>query len=540
MRNPITLPPMSPDELNAMTRADFHTFVIRCFMELNPSLKFLPNWHIEVLAAKLQDVRQGITRRLIINIPPRHLKSLAASIALPAWLLGHDPTLSIINATYGQELSDKFARDCRAIMSTAWYQAVFSTRLTSNRAALQELTTTKGGSRFSTSIGGVLTGRGADVIIIDDPLKPSDAMSESRRAAANDWYDGTLYSRLNDKEKGIILIVMQRLHEDDLVGHVQLSKGWDQVSFAAIAEVDETHEISTPFGNRTFSRKTGEALHPERESLDTLATIRSTMGTYNWAGQYQQSPAPTGDAMVKAIWFPRYVPGEQPGMFDRIVQSWDTANKPSELADYSVCTTWGIKGAHFYLLDVLRKKLSYPDLRRAVIDQSVFHQPKVILIEDKASGTQLIQDLIADGLRTVTRYVPSGDKVMRLNSQTATMEHGFVHLPTEASWLADYLHEMTIFPNGRHDDQVDSTAQMLDWCKIPIPGSGMLQYYREQAEAIGGVRSPATTTRLRAPAGISHVYGSWGRPYAVHEGHIDDVSPEDAGPFVAAGFRKLA
>jgi hypothetical protein len=129
---------------------------------------------------------------------------------------------------------------------------------------------------------------------------------------------------------------------------------------------------------------------------------------------------------------------------------------------------------------------------------------------------------------------------MRLNSQTATMEHGFVYLPTEASWLADYLHEMTIFPNGRHDDQVDSTAQILDWYKIPIPGAGMLQFYREQAEAINGIRSPATTTRLRAPAGISNAYGSSGRPYAVHEGHIDDVSPEDAGPFVAAGFRKLA
>ena len=244
------------------------------------------------------------------------------------------------------------------------------------------------------------------------------------------------------------------------------------------------------------------------------------------------------DAMVKAIWFPRYVPGEQPGVFDRIVQSWDTANKPTELADYSVCTTWGIRGPHFYLLDVFRKKLSYPELRRAVIDQSTFYQPKVILIEDKASGTQLIQDLIADGLRTVTRYVPTGDKVMRLNSQTATMEHGFVHLPTEASWLADYLHEITIFPNDRHDDQVDSTAQILDWCKIPIPGSGMFQYYREQAEAITGIRSPATT-RLRAPAGISHAYGLSGRQYAVHEVHIDDVSPEDVGPFVAAGFYRL-
>src|SRR5208282_334270 len=338
---------LSQTEYQAALRADFYSFMVRCFAELNLGASFLPSWHIEAMAAKLQAVRDGRIRRLIINVPPRHLKSLAASIALPAWLLGHDPAKAIINVTYGQELSDKFARDCRAIMMASWYRDLFPTRLTSPRAPLQELVTTQSGFRLATSVGGVLTGRGADLIVIDDPLKPSDAMSESRRVAANEWFDGTLYSRLNDKTKGAIIIIMQRLHEDDLVGHVLNQEGWEVVSFPAIAEVDEEHIVETPFGQRTFIRRTGEALHRERESLETLQRIRTTIGEYNFAGQYQQTPAPAGGGMVREAWFRRYSPNERPASFDQIVQSWDTANKPSELADYSVCTTWGVRGPNF-------------------------------------------------------------------------------------------------------------------------------------------------------------------------------------------------
>jgi hypothetical protein len=157
---------------------------------------------------------------------------------------------------------------------------------------------------------------------------------------------------------------MQRLHEDDLVGHVLKREGWEILSFPAIAETDELHVVETAFGTREFRRGAGEALHPERESLETLAHIRSTIGEYNFAGQYQQTPAPAGGGMVKEAWFRRYRMSDRPEKFDRIIQSWDTANKPSELADYSVCTTWGLKGPNFYLLNVLRKKLSFPDLKR--------------------------------------------------------------------------------------------------------------------------------------------------------------------------------
>jgi len=178
--------------------------------------------------------------------------------------------------------------------------------------------------------------------------------------------------------------------------------------------------------------------------------------------------------MVKDTWFRRYEPDALPARFDQIIQSWDTANKPTELADYSVCTTWGVKGPQFYLLNVLRKKLAYFDLKRAVHEQHLLFNPSVILIEDKASGTQLIQELIEAGLSKVTRYKPDGDKIMRLHAQTATIENGFVYLPREAHWLADYLHELTVFPNGRYDDQVDSTSQALAWTKQRPPGWGLL------------------------------------------------------------------
>ncbi len=471
-------------ELEAALRSDFYSFLVRAFADRNGAAAFCAGWHIEVMAAKLAALRDGGATRLVVNIPPRHLKSLAASIALPAWLLGHDPALAIVNATYAQDLSDAFARDCRALMASPWYRALFPTRLRTARPPLRELITTRGGSRIATSVGGVLTGRGADVILIDDPLKPADAMSESRRTGANSWFDGTLYSRLNDKTRGSIAIVMQRLHEDDLVGHVLKTEGWEIVSFPAIAETDEAHEIETPFGRRAFARRTGEALHAERESLATLERIRATVGEANFAGQYQQRPAPAGGGMIKEAWFPRFSEDERPA-FERIIQSWDTANKRHELADYSVCTTWGLRDPNVYLLNVFRRRLAFPDLIRAAIDEDARFSPEVILIEDRASGTQLIQTLIELGLKHATGAAPEGDKLMRLHAQTAAMENGFVWLPREAPWLADYLRELTLFPAGRHDDQVDSTAQALAWVRNRPRAPGMVEHWRSIADRSG-------------------------------------------------------
>jgi predicted phage terminase large subunit-like protein len=284
---------------------------------------------------------------------------------------------------------------------------------------------------------------------------------------------------------------MQRLHEDDLVGHVLAQEEWEIIRFPAIAETDEVHQIDTIFGPRCFMRRRGEALHPNREPLETLERIRRTVGEYNFAGQYQQSPAPLGGGLVKAEWFKRYRQSELPEQFDRIVQSWDTANKATELSDFSVCTTWGVKGKQLFLLAVFRRRLEYPALKRAVREQQSLFNATVVLIEDKASGTQLIQELIGDGCYGATRYQPTTDKIMRLHAQTTIIENGFVHIPETATWLAEYLHELTVFPRGKHDDQADSTAQFLDWFKTPMPSWGIFEYTRQLAEAAEQCRKPS-------------------------------------------------
>ena len=190
-------------------------------------------------------------------------------------------------------------------------------------------------------------------------------MSGAQRNATNEWYDHTLYCRQNDRRHGAIVIIMQRLHEDDVIGHVLAQEPWEELRFPAIAEADEEHRIETMWGSRCFRRRRGKALHPEREPLETLDRIRRTIREYNFAGQYPQSPAPLGGGLVKAEWFKRYRENDRPERFDRIVQSWDTANKASELSDFSVCTTWGVKGKDLYFLAVFRRRLEYPALKRS-------------------------------------------------------------------------------------------------------------------------------------------------------------------------------
>lgn len=284
-------------------------------------------------------------------------------------------------------------------MGSDFYEGIFDTRLSTRKAAVNDYETTKGRARLSTSVGGPMTGRGADFIIIDDPLKLDDALSDVRRASANEWFDGTVLSRLNDKRIGCIILIMQRLHEDDLAGHLLASGEWRHLSFPAIAEADEEPLVRDVFGKmRTVRRKEGEALHPEREPLETLEKLRMTMSDYNFAGQYQQAPAPRGGGLVKIDWFKRYSPDQKPAQFDFVFQSWDTANMATTLSDYSVCTTWGVKKENLYLLDVVRRRLEYPELKRLVASHGAHWKAKELLIEDKASGTQLLQELRAAGV----------------------------------------------------------------------------------------------------------------------------------------------
>ena len=493
---------LSEAEYRLLLRRDLYTFIERSFVHLNPEEAFLHNWHLEKLAEELEKCRCGETRRLIITVPPRSLKSHAVSVAFVAWLLAHNPCEKVLCVSYGQGLADKHAGDCRKIMQASWYLRAFKTRLASSRPPVHDFQTTENGYRLSTSIGGPVTGRGANYIIIDDPLKPDEALSDTQRNAVNQCYDHTLLSRLNNKETGCIIVIMQRLHEDDLVGHLMQRGGWKLLSFPAIAEEDECHEIFLPFGrgSKTVIRKAGEALHPERESLETLQWIRQTVGEYVFSGQYQQAPVPFGGGMVKVAWLKYYTPAEKPQQFEQVFQSWDTASKPSELSDFSVCTTWGMtRDKHLYLLDVYRARLEYPSLKRTICEKAGIYGAKTILIEDKASGIQLIQDLINDGMHGVKAYKPKDNKVMRMNSVTSTIENGFVHLPDKAPWLPEYIHELTSFPSCKYDDQADSTSQALDWVKSGMHYHGLIQLWMEQAEAMKAMAAGVPYQPLLCP-----------------------------------------
>ena len=475
---------LSPAEMDVLLRNDLATFIARTFAHVDPQGQYAHNWHLDLIADRLTRVYTGEVRRLIITVPPRSLKSICASVAFPAWVLGRDPSKRIICVSYGQELAQKHARDTAAVMQSPWYQRAFQTRLASRTAAADFETTLRGGRR-ATSVGGVLTGLGGDLIIIDDPVKPDDALSDVQRQAANDWFDNTLYSRLNDKRVGAIVVIMQRLHLDDMVGHVLAKEHWEVINLPALASEDEHWTYATLLGDAKYQRLAGEALHPAREPVETLEQIRGALGTYSFSAQYLQAPVPIGGGMVKLDWLLTYDPEELPSSYSAVVQSWDTAVKETELSDYSVCTTWGVRDKTFYLLHVLRKRMAYPELKRAVVSQAEHWKAETVLIEDKASGSQLIQELRGE-VRGIKGIKPDGDKVMRMHAQTATIEGGFLRIPRQAAWLPEYLHELTTFPKAKFDDQVDSTSQALKWLTIDGREPSLITFMKREYERIYG------------------------------------------------------
>lgn len=418
---------------NAAMRASFPAFLQRCFLAVSPGDVFEDNWHLEAIGWRLERIRRGEINRLIVTVPPRSLKSIAISVAWVAWRLGHDPRLRFVCVSYSADLALKHARDCRAIMAMPFYRRAFPhTVLSRERSAEHDFTTTARGGRFSTSVGGTMTGRGGDVIIIDDPIKPEDAASDAVRNTVNGWFGSTLSSRLNSKADGAIVLVMQRLHEADLAGHLLEAGGWDHLNLPALAEVDEDIPLG---GGRTYHRRVGEPLHAAREPRAVLEDLRRAMGSAAFSAQYQQAPVPPSGLMIDRAWFKTYdrPPERQPG--DRIVQSWDCASKDGVLSDWSVCITALLRRRQVYVLDVFRNRLKFPDLHRQAITLARRYAVTALLIEDAASGTQLIQQLRRDQPRGVPMPLAPralGDKVTRMSGASQRIEAGELLLPTEA------------------------------------------------------------------------------------------------------------
>jgi predicted phage terminase large subunit-like protein len=446
-------------EINAVLRTDPTAFMERTFVTLNGGVSYLPNWHIETIAYHLDLCRQKKIKRLIVTLPPRSMKSTCVSIAFPALILGLDPKAQIICVSYAQGLSSKLARDCRAVMQEEWYQEAFPhTRLNPDKMAADDFETTQGGFRLATSIGGVLTGRGGNFIIIDDPMKPDDADSETKRVAVNDWFDGTLYSRLNSKIDDVIIIVMQRLHMDDLVAHVTETETWTQIDIPAIAPQDHDYRLNDC---EVHQRRRGDLLQPKRDSQEVLDRLRTTMGSRHFEAQYQQNPVPAGGAIIRPEWFGTYADQPKLEVFEGIAQVWDTASKTSLTNDFSACTTWGIHGDKFYLLDVHRGRYEFPDLRRLVVEHAWRWKADLVAVEEAASGLALIQEIQRVGDLRIEGFSPKGDKVERVTGQTAIIQAGHVLLPVDAPWLKAFLDEARAFPGGKFDDQVDSMTHFL-------------------------------------------------------------------------------
>jgi predicted phage terminase large subunit-like protein len=446
---------------DAVLRRDFSMFLRRCFMTLNPGAPYLPNWHIQAIAHALDQVRRGKIKRLIINMPPRHLKSITVTVAFTAFLLGLEPWRRIYTISYANELASKHASDFRSIVEASWYWRAFQ-NMRIQRSVDDEIFTTQRGYRKSTSISGTLTGLGGDLFIIDDPQKPIDAQSEPLRARLNQWFTNTLLSRLDNKETGAIIVVAQRVHMDDLSGHlIHSSKDWTVLSLPAIAEEDELIQI----GDGEFHpRRIGEALHPELQSLASLQRYREEVGPSVFAAQYQQCPIPPGGAMIKREWLRCYDCLPERNYRFRIIQSWDTANKDGLHNDFSVCTTWLVADDHFYLIDVTRGRYDYPRLKATAIALIQKHRPQYVLIEDASTGTALSQELGRACSGAVVRLVPvERDKKSRLFVHEAKFQAGFVHFPRGAAFLPELEAELLSFPDGKHDDQVDSITQALSY-----------------------------------------------------------------------------
>lgn len=450
----------SENLLQAVLRQDLNSFINKVFNTINPGVKYQPNWHIGLISDYLQAVQRKEIKRLIINIPPRSLKSICVSVAWPAWILGHTPSQRVMVASYSQMLGIKHSLDCRLIMQSSWYRQLFpQTVLSKKHNQKSKFLTSLNGFRFATSVGGAATGEGGDFLIIDDPHNPTHINSEKMRKKTIEWFEQTFLTRLNDKTQGAIVLVMQRLHPEDLAGYLLADNSWKLLKIPITAPSNLTYRIS----GMEYNFMEGQVLHSLRDQPKQLLKLEQEIGMHNYASQYLQEPITNNCSLLKLedISFYEAIPEK----FDYLVQSWDTAIKTSENSDYSVCSIFAIREKHYYLLFMLRAKLTYPELK--ITAQKLFNKynAKFVLIEDKASGQQLVQDLKLLGYNNIVPIKPKVDKITRFASITPIFQAGRIMLPKKSAFNIALLKELTTFPNSKNDDMVDSISQFLNFTK---------------------------------------------------------------------------
>jgi predicted phage terminase large subunit-like protein len=418
--------------------------------------------HLQHLNSKLMDVAAGRIKRLIITEPPRHGKSEFVSKYFPAWYLGLNPDDRVILTSYESGFAASWGRKARDLLLDN--QNLFGIKINQDSSAVQDWNILKRmGGMNTAGVGGPCTGKGAKLFIIDDPVKNSEeAASETIRDKTWDWFKSTAYTRL--EPDGAIIIIMTRWHDDDLVGRIlkEQSLGgekWEILNLPAIAEE-----------NDDIGRKKGEALWPERYPIKELERIKKAIGEFWFASMYQQRPVPLSGAIIKREWWKYYSTPPDRKSLRRYIWAWDTAVKDGEENDYSVGIYIGETENGYYILDVKREKMEYPDLKRAIEQYYRSSRASVIVVEDKSSGQQIIQEFSRG---TKLPIVPTGkdkkgmmpDKVTRALLVTPMIQSGLVYLPENAPWLTEFLDECLKFPKGKHDDQVDALVYALDYLK---------------------------------------------------------------------------
>lgn len=442
-----------------------------------PHYEFAP--HNRMIADALMAVEAGDIRRLIVSMPPRHGKTMQISEFFPAWYMGRNPDRQVIATTYSFDRANDVGRKVRNQLIDPLHQTIFpDCHISPDSRGANKLATLEGGNYFSVGVGGATVGRGAHLFIVDDPIKGrADANSEHSRRYLLDWYRGVAYTRL--MPGNAIIVVMTRWHFYDLVGYLinESATRWEVLELPAVC-VDE---------NDPLGREPGEALWPSRYPVETLDEIQQEVGTVEWNAQYQQRPLPAEGGMVELGWFRRYdslkwlavetairMGGHPliPFGIKQIVMSLDTAFKESQLNDPSSITVWGVARNRNYLINCINKRLKYPDLKKLVVETYGHYRamglgPVPMLIEDKASGQSLIQDLRAETQIPVHPVKVTTDKRTRMSTASPLIEAGKVSLPDRAPWLVRYETQIAQFPFGKQDDDVDSTSQFLNWVGKP-------------------------------------------------------------------------
>ena len=435
-------------------------FVRQAWPVVEPATEFVSGWHLDAICEHLEAVTRGQIHRLLISVPPRHMKSLAVSVFWPCWEWITHPERRWLFCSYAAGLAIRDSVKCRRMVESPWYRRRWLDRfvLTSDQNEKSRFENDKAGYRIAIGVGGAATGEGGDRVIVDDPHNVREAESEIVRQSVLDWWDQAMSTRLNDPKRGAMVIVMQRVHENDLAGHVLQQGGYEELKLPA--EYEGSQQV-TSIGWRDPRTELGELLWPERFGQEEVEALKRTMGSYAAAGQLQQRPAPAAGGILKRHWWKFY--GEAPRPFSEVIQSWDCAFKDTRTSDFVVGQVWGRHGADKYLLDQVRGRMDCPATIQAVKRLSEkWPQAEAKLVEDKANGPAVIATLKHEivGLIAVN---PEGGKEVRAHAVSPQIEAGNVYLPdpTIAPWIGGFIDECAAFPNGAYDDQVDAMSQAL-------------------------------------------------------------------------------